>query len=100
MMWRAKNPRTGSCGLAVPLSSGTLPAAGSPPFALADDEMEIGVGIHGEPARARVKLAAAESVADQMLTAILHDRDNPTAGDILLLVNGFGGTPSIELYLM
>jgi phosphoenolpyruvate---glycerone phosphotransferase subunit DhaK len=92
------NSRTASMGVA--LSSCTVPAAGSPTFALADDEMEIGVGIHGEPGRARVKLAAAESVADQMLTAILHDRDNPTAGDILLLVNGFGGTPSIELYLM
>jgi phosphoenolpyruvate---glycerone phosphotransferase subunit DhaK len=92
------NARTGSMGVA--LTSCTVPAAGSPTFALADDEMEMGVGIHGEPGRARIKLASAEAIADQMLTAILNDRGNPNAGDVLLLVNGFGGTPTIELYLM
>jgi phosphoenolpyruvate---glycerone phosphotransferase subunit DhaK len=92
------NARTGSMGVA--LTSCTVPAAGSPTFALAGDEMEMGVGIHGEPGRARVKLAGADAIADQMLTAILNDRGNPRAGDVLLLVNGFGGTPAIELYLM
>jgi len=92
------NSRTGSMGVA--LTSCTVPAAGTPTFALADDEMEMGVGIHGEPGRARVKLAGADAIADQMLTAILNDRGNPNAGDVLLLVNGFGGTPTIELYLM
>ena len=92
------NARTGSMGVA--LTSCTVPAAGSPTFALADDEMEMGVGIHGEPGRARIKFASAEAIADQMLTAILNDRGNPNAGDVLLLVNGFGGTPTIELYLM
>ena len=72
----------------------------TPTFALADDEMEMGVGIHGEPGRARVKLAGADAIADLMLTAILNDRGNPNSGDVLLLVNGFGGTPAIELYLM
>jgi dihydroxyacetone kinase-like protein len=92
------NARTGSMGVA--LTSCTVPAAGSPTFALAEDEMEMGVGIHGEPGRARVKLASADAIADQMLTAILNDRGNSNSGDVLLLVNGFGGTPAIELYLM
>jgi dihydroxyacetone kinase-like protein len=92
------NARTGSMGVA--LTSCTVPAAGSPTFALAEDEMEMGVGIHGEPGRARVKLATADAIADQMLTAILNDRGNPNSGDVLLLVNGFGGTPAVELYLM
>ena len=92
------NARTGSMGVA--LTSCTVPAAGSPTFTLADDEMEMGVGIHGEPGRARVKLAGADAIADLILTAILNDRGNPNSGDVLLLVNGFGGTPAIELYLM
>jgi phosphoenolpyruvate---glycerone phosphotransferase subunit DhaK len=92
------NSRTGSMGVA--LTSCTVPAAGTPTFALGADEMEMGVGIHGEPGRARVKLAGADAIADQMLTAILNDRGNPNSGDVLLLVNGFGGTPAIELYLM
>ncbi len=92
------NARTGSMGVA--LTSCTVPAAGSPTFALPDDEMEMGVGIHGEPGRARVRLASAEEIADGMLAAILDDGGNPNAGEVLLLVNGFGGTPTIELYLM
>jgi dihydroxyacetone kinase-like protein len=92
------NARTGSIGVA--LTSCTVPAAGTPTFALAADEMEMGVGIHGEPGRKRIKLASAEAIADRMVSAILADRDHPTSGDVLLLVNGFGGTPAIELYLM
>ena len=95
---REVNARTGSMGVA--LTSCTVPAAGTPTFTLADDEMEMGVGIHGEPGRARVSLTAADAIADQMLTAILNDRGNPRGGDVLLLINGFGGTPAIELYLM
>ncbi len=92
------NARTGSIGVA--LTSCTVPAAGTPTFALAEDEMEMGVGIHGEPGRKRVKLAAADAIADEMVGAILTDRDNPKSGEFLLLVNGFGGTPVLELYLM
>jgi phosphoenolpyruvate---glycerone phosphotransferase subunit DhaK len=92
------NARTGSMGLA--LTSCTVPAAGSPTFTLSDDEMEMGVGIHGEPGRARIKRAGADEIADRMLAAILDDRGNPKAGDVLLFVNGFGGTPAMELYLM
>ena len=66
----------------------------------AQTEMEMGVGIHGEPGRRRVKLAGADAIADEMVSAILTDFDHPAAGDVLLFVNGFGGTPAIELYLM
>jgi phosphoenolpyruvate---glycerone phosphotransferase subunit DhaK len=92
------NARTGSIGVA--LTSCTVPAAGTPTFALADDEMEMGVGIHGEPGRQRIKLGSADAIAEQMVNAILSDRGNPASGEVLLLVNGFGGTPALELYLM
>jgi dihydroxyacetone kinase-like protein len=90
------NLATRSMGVA--LSSCTVPAAGTPTFTLAEDEMEMGVGIHGEPGRRRVKLGTADEIADEMVGAIYEDLGK--AGDALLLVNGFGGTPSMELYLM
>jgi phosphoenolpyruvate---glycerone phosphotransferase subunit DhaK len=92
------NASTRSMGVA--LTSCTVPAAGNPTFTLAADEMEMGVGIHGEPGRRRVKLARADMIADEMTTAIINDLGDRAAGDLLLFVNGFGGTPSIELYLM
>jgi dihydroxyacetone kinase-like protein len=90
------NGRTRSMGVA--LTSGTVPAVGKPTFDIGADEMEMGVGIHGEPGRRRVKLASADAIADEMITAIAGDLNG--SGDALLLVNGFGGTPSMELYLM
>jgi phosphoenolpyruvate---glycerone phosphotransferase subunit DhaK len=92
------NAKTRSLGVA--LTSCTVPAAGTPTFSLGDDEMEMGVGIHGEPGRRRVKLSSADALADEMVKAILADFDHPRSGDALLFVNGFGGTPAIELYLM
>ena len=92
------NRRTRSMGVA--LTSCTVPAAGKPNFELGADEMEMGVGIHGEPGRRRVKLASADAIADEMTAAIVGDLDNPTGGEALLLINGFGGTPLIELYLV
>jgi dihydroxyacetone kinase-like protein len=92
------NARTRSMGVA--LTSCTVPAAGKPTFTLPDDEMEMGVGIHGEPGRRRVKLAKADAIAEEMLTAILGDLRPVRDATCLLLVNGFGGTPSMELYLM
>ena len=92
------NAQTRSMGVA--LTSCTVPAAGTPTFTLGADEMEMGVGIHGEPGRRRVKLASADAIADEMTTAIMRDLGDPSAGEALLLVNGFGGTPLIELYLM
>ncbi len=94
----AVNARTRSMGVA--LTSCTVPAAGSPTFTLVDDEMEMGVGIHGEPGRRRVKLARADDIAEEMLNAICADLAAPAGSECLLLVNGFGGTPAMELYLM
>jgi dihydroxyacetone kinase-like protein len=92
------NARTRSMGVA--LTSCTVPAAGRPTFDLGDKEMEMGVGIHGEPGRRRVPLASADSIADEMVGAIAGDLGGEARGDALLLVNGFGGTPLMELYLM
>jgi phosphoenolpyruvate---glycerone phosphotransferase subunit DhaK len=92
------NAQTRSMGVA--LSSCTVPAAGTPTFALGDDEMEMGVGIHGEPGRRRVKLTPADAIAEEMTSAILGDLPITGGSEALLLVNGFGGTPLLELYLM
>src|SRR5947199_7253443 len=92
------NGRTRSMGVA--LTSCTVPAAGTPTFTLGDDEMEMGVGIHGEPGRRRVKLAGADAIAEELLGAILGDLSLKRGSAVLLLVNGFGGTPAMELYLM
>lgn len=92
------NAQTRSMGVA--LTSCTVPAAGKPTFALGDAEMEMGVGIHGEPGRRRVALAGADAIADKMTKAIANDLGDPGGREALLFVNGFGGTPLIELYLM
>ncbi|MBH5402601.1 dihydroxyacetone kinase subunit DhaK [Bradyrhizobium sp. CNPSo 4010] len=92
------NTRTRSMGVA--LTSCTVPAAGTPTFSLGEDEMEMGVGIHGEPGRRRVKLERADAIAEEMTTAIAQDLEGRKGSEALLLVNGFGGTPAIELYLM
>lgn len=94
----AVNGATRSMGVA--LTSCTVPAAGKPNFQIADDEMEFGVGIHGEPGRRRDKLASADAIADEICAAITSDLGAKAKGDALLFVNGFGGTPSMELYLM
>ncbi len=91
------NAATRSMGVA--LTSCTVPAAGKPTFALGPDEMEMGVGIHGEPGRRRVKLMPARDIAEEMVTAIATDFA-AARGPVLLLVNGFGGTPLMELYVM
>jgi len=95
---QAVNDQTRSMGVA--LTSCTVPAAGKPTFQLADDEMEMGVGIHGEPGRRRVKLAPADAIAAEMADAICKALAPRSGTEVLLLVNGFGGTPLMELYLM
>lgn len=92
------NARTRSMGVA--LTSCTVPAAGKPTFTLAEDEMEMGVGIHGEPGRRRVKLTSADEIAAEMLGAITGDLKPKPGQQAILLINGFGGTPLMELYLM
>jgi phosphoenolpyruvate---glycerone phosphotransferase subunit DhaK len=92
------NASTRSMGVA--LTSCTVPAAGKPNFEIGDDEMEFGVGIHGEPGRRRDKLAPADAIAEEICTAIAGDLGARAMGSALLFVNGFGGTPTMELYLM
>src|SRR5688500_8334794 len=92
------NARTRSMGVA--LTSCTVPAAGKPTFAIGAGEIELGVGIHGEPGRRRVPLQPADALASEMLTAIVEDLGAKAPAPVLLLVNGFGGTPAMELYLM
>ena len=86
-----------SMGMA--LTSCTVPAAGKPTFDLPEDQMEIGIGIHGEPGRRRVPIASAHEIAAMLVDPILHDLDF-TGAPAIVMVNGMGGTPLIELYLM
>ena len=92
------NAATRSIGIA--LTSCTVPAAGKPTFDLGADEMEVGVGIHGEPGRRRVKLKPANEIAAEMVGAITVDLGDRARGEVILLMNGFGGSPLSELYLM
>jgi len=85
-----------SMGMA--LTSCIVPAAGKPTFEIGDDEMEIGVGIHGEPGRERRKLASADEITEALLTPILDDLPFESGDRVLAFVNGMGGTPLIELY--
>jgi dihydroxyacetone kinase len=91
----AANVRT--IGLA--LTSCTVPASGSPTFTLAEDEMEYGVGIHGEPGIKREKTMSADELANRMTNDLIKDLGVKDGEEIALLVNGFGGTPLQELYL-
>jgi dihydroxyacetone kinase-like protein len=92
------NSATASMGVA--LTSCTVPAAGKPTFQIGADEMEMGVGIHGEPGRRRVKLGAADDIVGELTGAILKDLSLRPGREVILLVNGFGGTPLLELYLI
>ena len=92
------NAATRSMGVA--LTSCTVPAAGKPTFTLGEGEIEIGVGIHGEPGRRRAPLEPASAIVDELLGAILADLKPAKNARCLLFVNGFGGTPSGELYLV
>src|ERR1700719_2293320 len=83
------NAATRSIGIA--LTSCTVPAAGRPTFDIAEDEIEFGVGIHGEPGRRRVKLKPADAIAAEMVNAITADLGERARGGIILLVHGFGG---------
>ena len=94
----AVNKATASMGVA--LTSCTVPAAGKPTFQISAVDMEIGVGIHGEPGRRRVPLASADDIAAELTNAVIKDLSLQAGQDVILLVNGFGGTPLLELYLM
>jgi dihydroxyacetone kinase-like protein len=89
-----------SASFAVALTACTTPAAGRPGFELPDDEMEVGVGIHGEPGRRRAKLLPARDVVALALDAILRAKPLAAGDETIVLVNGLGGTPLLELYLL
>ncbi len=95
---RAVNANGRSMGVA--LTSCTVPAAGKPTFDLGDNEMELGVGIHGEPGRQRLPLAPAREIAALLVEPILADLPFSSGDDVIAFVNGLGGTPLIELYVM
>jgi phosphoenolpyruvate---glycerone phosphotransferase subunit DhaK len=90
--------RTASMGVAF--TSCVVPAAGRPTFELGPDEIEVGVGIHGEPGRRRDRFKPADEIVDELLTAILGELKPNQGSELLLHVNGFGGTPLMELYLL
>ena len=92
------NKMTASMGVAF--TSCTVPAAGKPTFDIGIDEMEFGVGIHGEPGRKREKIKTADEISSELMGAILEDLKLNNNQKVLLHINGFGGTPLMELYLL
>ncbi|GER85183.1 MAG: dihydroxyacetone kinase subunit DhaK [Thermogemmatispora sp.] len=92
------NEQGRSMGMA--LTSCTVPAKGTPTFDLGEDEMEIGIGIHGEPGRRRVKLAPAADIVEMLANPIIEDLGLKAGERVLAFVNGMGGTPLIELYIV
>lgn len=95
---RKVNAQGRSMGLA--LTSCTVPTAGKPTFEIGDNEMELGVGIHGEPGRRRVALASAREIAEMLVEPVLSDLPFASGDPVIAFVNGLGGTPLIELYVM
>jgi dihydroxyacetone kinase-like protein len=95
---RKVNGQGRSMGMA--LTPCITPGSGEPSFELADDEMEIGIGIHGEPGRYREKLAPASSIVERLATAVVEDLPFESGDRVLAFVNGMGGTPLIELYIV
>ncbi|HQV69870.1 MAG TPA: dihydroxyacetone kinase subunit DhaK [Thermoflexales bacterium] len=92
------NAQGRSMGMA--LTSCTVPHAGKPTFDLPEDQMEIGIGIHGEPGRKRLHVASAKEIAAMLMEPILSDLPYKSGDDVLVFMNGMGGTPLIELYVM
>ncbi len=95
---RKVNAQGRSMGMA--LTSCTVPHAGKPTFELPEDEMEIGIGIHGEPGRKRLKVATAAEVAEMLTRPIIEDLPFKAGDNVLVFMNGMGGTPLVELYVM
>jgi phosphoenolpyruvate---glycerone phosphotransferase subunit DhaK len=86
--------------MGVALTSCTVPHVGHPTFELPDDEMEIGIGIHGEPGRTRMKVQPADAITELLMEPILSDLPYRAGDEVLLFVNGMGGTPLSELYIV
>jgi dihydroxyacetone kinase-like protein len=92
------NAQARSMGMA--LTSCTVPHVGKPTFDLPEDEMELGVGIHGEPGRKRTKLVSADEIVELLMEPVLSDLPFASGDEVLLFVNGLGGTPLIELFIV
>ncbi|MBM7684603.1 MAG: phosphoenolpyruvate---glycerone phosphotransferase subunit DhaK [Epulopiscium sp.] len=86
--------------MGMALTPCTVPAAGKPGFELSEHEMEMGIGIHGEPGTHREALVEADKIVDHMMTKILGDMDLKAKDEVAVMVNGFGGTPLMELYIV
>lgn len=95
---RKVNAQGRSMGIA--LTSCTVPQVGKPTFSLPDDEMEVGVGIHGEPGRSRTKIKPADEIVEILMEPIISDLPYKSGDEVLLFVNSLGGTPQIELYII
>ncbi len=96
----ARQVNSNARSMGVALTSCTVPAAGKPTFELGEHEMELGIGIHGEPGRRRLPLATAQEIADLLVEPIVSDLPFRRGDAVIAFVNGMGGTPLIELYLM
>jgi len=96
----AQRAAAGLRSMGVALSPCTLPAAGRPTFTLPEGEMEIGMGIHGEPGVRRGPLQAADEIAEQLVAQLLPDLPYEEGGEVAVLVNGLGATPKEELYVL
>jgi len=92
--------RSSGRSMGMALTSCTVPHAGKPSFELPEDEIELGIGIHGEPGRHRVKMATADEITEQLMEPILTDLPFKKSDAVLMFVNGMGGTPLIELYII
>ncbi len=89
-----------TCSIGVALSPCTIPAAGKPTFTIAEDEMEVGMGIHGEPGLERTKLKKADEIADIMAEKVIADLPFKSGEEVSVLINGLGATPPEELFIL
>src|SRR5437870_96079 len=96
----AKKVNANGRSMGMALTSAIVPAAGKPTFEISDDEMELGIGIHGEPGRERTKLKSADEIAEILTMAAVNDIPFKAGDEVLAFVNGMGGTPLIELYVV
>src|ERR1700724_2326636 len=96
----AKKVNQNGRSMGMALTPGLVPAAGKVTFEIADDEMELGIGIHGEPGRERTKLKSADEIAEILTSTIVKDLPYKRGDEVLAFVNGMGGTPLIELYVV
>jgi len=96
----AKKVNANGRTMGMALTSCTVPAAGKPTFDIADDEMEMGIGIHGEPGRERTKLKSADEIAEILASTVVKDLPFKRGDEVLAFVNGMGGTPLLELYVV